>query len=163
MRMTLIACAAAAGLALAAVSQAETQTFVGFTVGVRTGSPEPRPIEWRTEPSVIWVGSVAIVDRDACRDDVFRSNRAWWRMSDGWWYRSSSWRGPWVSVDVRRVPRGVLDLPAGRWKHHPHGGPPGQLKKARREAHESAREARREDRDHDRDHDHGKGHDHDRD
>lgn len=127
MRRTLIACAAAASLAVAAVSYAETQTYFGFSVGLRSG--EPRPIEWRSEPSVTWVGSVAIVDRDACHDDVFRSERYWWRMHDGWWYRSSSWRGPWASVDVRKVPRSVLDLPGPRWKHHPHGGPPGQMKK----------------------------------
>lgn len=147
MRTTLIACVAAAGLALAGVSNAETQTWFGFTVGMRSGPAEPRPIEWRSEPSVVWVGSVAIVDRDACHDDVFRSERAWWRMHDGWWYRSTSWRGPWAAVDVRKVPRSVLELPAARWKHHPHGGPPGQLKKERREA---WREDRREDRRHDR-------------
>ena len=143
MKRTLIACAALS-LALAAAAHAETQTYFGFSVGIRSASYEPRPIEWRSEPSIVWVGSVAIVDHDACHDDVFRCDRSWWRMSDGWWYRSSSWRGPWVGVDVRRVPRAVLDLPGPRWKHHPHGGPPGQLKKMRRE---HAREEWREDRD----------------
>lgn len=161
MRRTWIACAAALGLALAATAHAETETWFGFTVGMRTASAEPRPIVWRSEPSVVWVGSVAIVDRDACDDDVFRCNGSWWRMSDGWWYRSSSWRGPWAAVDVRRVPRSVLDLPGPRWKHHPHGGPPGQLKKARREARQDAREAWREDRREERREErreHGRGH-----
>jgi hypothetical protein len=155
MKRTLIACAALS-LALAATANAETQTYFGFTVGIRSASYEPRPIEWRTEPSVVWVGGVAIVDRDACHDDVFRANRAWWRMSDGWWYRSSSWRGPWVAVDVRRVPRTVLDLPGHRWKHHPHGGPPGQMKKMKMRR-EHAREEWREDRDDDRGRGRGNG------
>jgi hypothetical protein len=151
MKRRLIALIVAAGLMGAASLHAETQSWFGFEIGIRGGSPAPRPIEWRSEPSVVWVGHVAVVDHDACYDDVFRCDQAWWRMSDGWWYRSSSWRGPWVGVDVRRVPRTVLELPAGRWKHHPHGGPPGQMKKMRREEY---REAVREDR-----HDHGRGHD----
>lgn len=159
-RTTLIASALAAGMTLAAVSHAGTQTWFGFTVGVRQASYEPRPIQWRSEPSVVWVGRVAIVDRDACHDDVFRCDRAWWRMSDGWWYRSSSWRGPWTAVDVRKVPRNVLELPSRRWKHHPHGGPPGQVRKMGREDREAWREDRRRDhRDerHDDRHDDGRG------
>lgn len=131
MKKSWIVLVALAGLAFAPPAHAGTQTWFGFSIGVRGGSPDPRPIEWRAEPSVVWVGHVAVVDRDACSDDVFRCDRAWWRMSDGWWYRSSSWRGPWVAVDVRRVPRDVLDLPGRHWKRHPHGGPPGRMKKSR--------------------------------
>ena len=150
MRTAWIAIAAAAALATASLASAETQTWFGFTVGVSGGSSAPRAIAWRSEPSVVWVGHVAIVDRDACDDDVFRCERSWWRMSDGWWYRSSSWRGPWDRVDVRRVPRAVLDLPPRHWKHHPHGGPPGQLKKDRR--------GWDDDRDDDRGHGRRRGH-----
>jgi hypothetical protein len=158
MKKTWLVLAAIAGLALAPAAYAETQTWFGFSIGIQGGSPQPRPIEWRTEPSVVWVGHVAVVDRDACYDDVFRCSGSWWRMSDGWWYRSSSWRGPWTAVDVRRVPRSVLDLPATRWKHHPHGGPPGQMKKSKNSAHEQAERSGRGDGDDD----HGKGRGHDR-
>lgn len=131
MKKTCLVLVAIAGLALAPAAFAETQTWFGFSIGVQGGSPAPRPIQWRSEPSVVWVGHVAVVDHDACYDDVFRCGGAWYRMSDGWWYRGSSWRGPWMAVDVRRVPRDVLDLPPRHWKHHPHGGPPGQMKKSR--------------------------------
>lgn len=131
MRKTLIAWAVVACFVAAGAAHAETQTYFGFTIGVRSGSPPPEPIVWRSEPSVVWVGTVAVVDRDYCDDDVFRCDRYWWRMEDGWWFRSTSWRGPWMSVDVRRVPRAVLNLPPRHWKHHPHGGPPGQMKKMR--------------------------------
>jgi hypothetical protein len=150
MRTTLLACVAAAGIAFAGVSHAGTQTWFGFTIGVRSGAPAPSAIQWRSEPSIVWVGHVAIVDRDACYDDVFRAQRYWWRMSDGWWYRSTSWRGPWVSVDVRRVPRDVLELPSRRWKHHPHGGPPGLRRDVRRDSREEARREVRQDRRDDR-------------
>jgi len=169
MRTTLIACVAASVLALAGVAHAETQTWFGFSIGIRSGSPAPEPIVWRSEPSIVWVGHVAIVDHDACNDDVFRADRYWWRMSNGWWYRSTSWRGPWMSVDVRRVPRPVLELPAQRWKHHPKYNPPGHYVRdaahrrqerrmdRREDRRDDRREARREDRREDR------GHGHDRD
>ena len=99
-------------------AQAQTQTWFGFQVGVSGGSPPLAPV-FRSEPRVIVVNDVQVVDDDHCSDDVFRTENTWWRLRGGYWYRSSSWRGPWASVDVRRVPDRVLVLPARTWKHHP--------------------------------------------
>jgi len=114
-------------IAAASVAHAETRTWVGFNIGISGGSPPP--IYWHEQPRVMYVQDVAIVDDPRCPDDVFRYDNMWWRMRDGWWYRSPSWRGPWRTVDVRYVPQRVLYVPAQRWKHHPLGGPPGQMKK----------------------------------
>ena len=46
----------------------------------------------------------------------------------GYWYRARSYRGPFRVCEVRYVPRAILNVP-GRYWRHPHGGPPGQLKK----------------------------------
>jgi hypothetical protein len=59
------------------------------------------------------------VDESYCDDDVFRVNNVWWRLHAGHWFRATHWRGPWVVMDVRRVPERVLVLPARHWKHHP--------------------------------------------
>jgi hypothetical protein len=117
----------ALAIVLAAPAGAQPRTWVGFQVGIQAGSPPP--IEWSGPPHVVVVRDVEVVDDDRCPDDVFVYHRAWWRMSNGWWYRGSSWRGPWRAVDVRVVPASVLYVPSNRWKHHPHGGPPGQMKK----------------------------------
>ena len=98
---------------------AATQTWFGFQMGVSGGTPPPPPVIWRSEPRVIVVDDVQVVDDDRCGDDVFRSDSMWWRLSGGYWYRSASWRGPWIGVDVRRVPERVLVVPARHWKHHP--------------------------------------------
>ena len=111
----------------ASAAQAQTRTWVGFQVGLSGGSPPP--LYWREEPRVVLVEHVAVVEDARCEDDVFRYDNAWWRMRNGWWSRSPSWSGPWRAVDVRYVPQRVLYVPAARWKHHPHGGPPGQMKK----------------------------------
>jgi len=65
------------------------------------------------------VNDVYVVDDDRCGDDIFRADNLWWRMRGGYWYRAASWRGPWMAVDVRRVPERVLVVPARHWKHHP--------------------------------------------
>ncbi len=96
---------------------AETQTWFGFQVGISGGSAPP-PV-FRAEPRVVYVSDVYVVDDDRCDDDVFRSDNVWWRMRGGYWYRANTWRGPWVGVDVRRVPERVLVVPASHWKHHP--------------------------------------------
>lgn len=123
MKRLLIFAATLVLVSQAVPSHAETQTWFGFQVGVSGGSAPPPPVVFRTQPRVIVVNEVQIVDDDRCDDDVFRSDNMWWRLNGGYWYRSSSWRGPWVGVDVRRVPERVLVVPASHWKHHPrHGG-----------------------------------------
>jgi hypothetical protein len=97
---------------------AETQTWFGFQVGVAIGDPPP-PVSFRSEPRLNFVGEVEVVDDSRCHDDVFRTENIWWRLRGGYWYRAASWRGPWVSVDVRRVPERVLVVPEQHWKHHP--------------------------------------------
>jgi hypothetical protein len=128
-------------------AQAQTQTWFGFQVGVSDGSPPPPPV-FRSEPRVIVVNDVQVVDDDHCSDDVFRTENTWWRLRGGYWYRSASWRGPWASVDVRRVPDRVLVLPARTWKH-----PPRQDVRTVAMVHRDGRDhCRRRGRDHEREH-----------
>jgi len=110
MKRLWIFAAALATFASAQPLHAETQTWFGFQVGISGGS---------APPPVFHVNDVYVVDDNRCPDDVFRANNAWWRLHGGYWYRSNSWRGPWRTVDVRRVPERVLVVPASHWKHHP--------------------------------------------
>ena len=147
----------AAALAVVSVAQplhAETQTWFGFQVGISGGSPAP-PVVFRSEPHVVMVNDVYVVDDPRCGDDMFRADNMYWRMRGGYWYRAVSWRGPWAAVDVRRVPERVLVVPARNWKHHP-----------RYESHTVVVEHEHHDngrlRGDSHDHDHGHGdHDHD--
>ena len=98
---------------------AATQTWFGFQVGVSGGNAPPPPVVFRTQPHIIVVNDVQVVDDDRCDDDVFCSDNMWWRLRGGYWFRSATFRGPWVSVDVRRVPERVLVVPERNWKHPP--------------------------------------------
>lgn len=112
----------AAALVLLSQAQplhADTRTWFGFNVGISGGSPSPPPVMFHAEPACVALNGVYIVNESYCDDDVFRYNNVWWRLHAGHWYRASHWRGPWVTMDVRRVPERVLIVPARHWKHHP--------------------------------------------
>ena len=153
-RMLFILAIAVALTGQTAPAHAQTQTWFGFQVGVSGGNAPP-PVIFRSEPRYIVVDDVQVVDDDRCDDDVFRANNSWWRLRGGYWYRAASWRGPWMSIDVRRVPERVLVVPARHWKHHPRHG---------REGRDGRTVIVVRDRDGDRHgRRHGKGHGHDRD
>ncbi len=104
------------------------ETRMGFTVGV-VGAPPPPPVVV-AEPAVVQVETGAYVVADpVVQYDMFRYGPVWYLYSGGYWYQAPSSRGPFAVVDVRSVPRPVLAVPPGRWKNHPHGGPPGQERK----------------------------------
>ena len=150
MRKALFA-AAFVACTLAAPAHAGPDVWLGFPVDFRHAPTAPR-IVITSEPRVEVVREVAVVEDPRCDDDMFRYHDSWYVMRNRYWYRSASWRGPWLAVDVHRVPREIIEVPRAKWKHHPLGGPPGQLKKMRRE------EMREQGDDDDRGHGHGKGH-----
>jgi len=119
MKRLMMIAAALTVMSLAQPLHAETQTWFGFHVGISGGSPSPPPIAFRSEPHYVMVNDVYVVDDDRCGDDVFRTDNVYWRLRGGYWYRAANWRGPWVAVDVRRVPERVLVVPSRHWKHHP--------------------------------------------
>jgi hypothetical protein len=119
-------------LALACVEApgADAGTYYGFTIGVSNAPPPPR-IVLAERPDLVAVPGSLVYSVRNVDYDVWRYNGAYYAYNDGYWYRSSKTSGPYVVVDVRRVPETILRVPAQSWKHHPHGGPPGQMKKGR--------------------------------
>ncbi len=106
---------------------------VSADINVRIG-PRPAPIVvFDREPDVVLVPRSRVYYVDHDRYDLYRYGRYWYINDDGYWFRASSYRGPFVSISVKRVPRSIVVVPARYRRHpaHPHGGPPGQLKKDR--------------------------------
>jgi hypothetical protein len=120
---------------------------VSADINVRIG-PRPAPVVvFDREPDVVLVPRSRVYYVDHDRYDLYRYGRYWYINDDGYWFRASSYRGPFVSISVGRVPRSIVVVPARYRRHpaHPHGGPPGQMKKGRA--------VYRDDRHHDHDHD----------
>ena len=112
----------------AAPLEAGSTTYFGFSIGVNNAPPPPRVVVVE-RPQAIAVGRVYLIENSDY--DTFQYGSAYYCYNDGYWYRARNYNGPFVVVDVRSVPRPILDVPAPHWKHHPHGGPPGQMKRAR--------------------------------
>ncbi len=134
MKRTIPCVAFAALLSVLATSagHAAVRTYLGFTVGVTSAPPAP-VVVFREQPHLylvpntgVWVVEDPVYRLDY---DMFRYGNAWYVYDDGFWYRARSYAGPYRVVDVRYVPRRVLVVPASHWRSHPHGGPPGQMKK----------------------------------
>jgi len=105
-------------------------TYFGFEVGVRSAPPPPRVVLVDDPQFMVVEGTGVYVVTNADPDyDVFRYGSYWYVCYDSYWYRARSYRGPFAVIDVRSVPRAVVSVPPGHWRHHPHGGPPGQMKK----------------------------------
>ena len=91
-------------------------TSVGFSATV-TDAPPPPPVAVVDPAGVVIEGGVYVVTDPAVRHDLYRYGGAWYLHSSGFWYRAARPAGPFVVVEARRVPRPVLTVPAGRWRH----------------------------------------------
>ena len=109
---------------------AEVNTTFGFHMDISNAPPAPR-VAYVREPRLLPVPDtrVYVVDDDECDHDYFRYGTYWYVQRGGWWYRARAWRGPFMAIRASAVPPVILNVPARYWRHHPHGGPPGQMKK----------------------------------
>ena len=123
MRRTMLVIMALA--ALTSMAHAEDRLYFGFEIGVANAPAAPR-VNLKAEPRLVAVGETRVhVLADPFDWDLFRYGGSWYMYSKGYWYRASVHTGPFRVVDVRVVPTVVLRVPPERWRHHPHGGPPG--------------------------------------
>lgn len=107
---------------------AHAHSSVGINV-VIGNAPPPPVVVFREEPRLVVVpnSTVYVVDEPADYD-VFRYGVFWYVFDDGYWYRARTYRGPFRVVNTRYVPTAISNVPS-KWWRHPHGGPPGQMKK----------------------------------
>lgn len=80
----------------------------GYWASGRTFSSKPR---MGSIPS-----SAVTYARRAADYDLYRLHGTWYLVDNGVWYRSTSWRGPFLSIRASAVPREVLTIPS-RYRH----------------------------------------------
>ena len=89
---------------------AQTSATFRLQIGDRYRGPdlgfydEPRAYPVRGASGVYYVR--------AGRNDVYRYGNTWYMNYNGDWYRAGTYRGPWVFVSYRSVPRQVWMVPA---------------------------------------------------
>ena len=104
-------------LLLAAPAFAQTRTYFGFNIGISNAPPPPRVRFYQPPPVVLVPNSSVYVVENPYGYDMFRYGGFFYVSNDGYWYRASSYRGPFVAVDARYVPRAIYSVPPGHWRH----------------------------------------------
>jgi hypothetical protein len=123
------------GLLLPLAARAETSVGVSINIG---NAPPPPAMVVREEPRYVVVpgSSVYVCDDDRIGYDSFHYGVYFYTYNGGYWYRARRWGGPYRAIEVRYVPRAIMTVPANRWHHHPHGGPPGLVRRGYRHGHD---------------------------
>ncbi len=127
-----VALLVASTLAVSTVpASAETRTYFGFRIDFGNAPPPPR-VEFVRAPRMVMVPGmrVMVLGEQDPGYDMFRYGSWYYVCNDGYWYRARSFRGPFGWIDARKVPRPMFDVPGRHWRHHPMGGPPGQMRKS---------------------------------
>jgi hypothetical protein len=102
-----------------------SDAYLGFSVDI-SNAPPPPAVVFERDPDLVFLPGNSVYMVRNSDYDMFRYGSSWYLSYGGYWYRAPSYRGPYSVVRVQRVPSPVLRVPPERWKHHPHGGPPGQ-------------------------------------
>jgi hypothetical protein len=117
---TMLALAAALTLTLAASSQAGTSVSIGVELG---NAPPPPVVVYRSYPHWRYVPGpqVYVMKDEQLGYDYFRYGGMFYIYNNGWWYRAGSYRGPFVAIEPRFVPRPFFAMTEQqyRWRHHP--------------------------------------------
>jgi hypothetical protein len=123
-------------LAIAVPSGVHAQSL---DIRLRVGTAPPPPqIVYHDVPrtEIIPNTSVYVVLGDRHDYDYFRYGVYWYIYRGDHWYRARRFNGPFTVCDAKYVPHAIINVPQRYWRNHPHGGPPGQMKKAERAFHE---------------------------
>jgi hypothetical protein len=110
-----------------------TASQAGVDIDVNIGTPPPPPaVFFEREPEVVLVPRTKVYYVPRVSEyDMYRHGSYWYVNKGGYWYRARKYAGPFTVVEYRTVPREIIVLPREYHHHpiHPHGGPPGQMKK----------------------------------
>jgi hypothetical protein len=91
------------------VSSSRASTSDGVSASART---------FTTKPKMRKISTMDVTYARGIEDfDFYRYRGTYYLVEDGVWYSADSWRGPFLSMSARRVPRAVLTVPAAYRRH----------------------------------------------
>ena len=111
--MACLGCALALSSPTSSAS-ARTSVSVDLHFGDRYRGPD---VVFYDEPDVVVVPGTRVYYVPDYDYDVYRCGRYWYYNYDDGWYRSRSYRGPWIYVGYRSVPRQIGYMPY-RYRRH---------------------------------------------
>lgn len=98
-----------------------------YSARVEISNAPPLRIGWISRPAyAVEYRGVYVVDSHAydADCDIFQYSGNWYAYTGGYWYRARSYDGPYLAIQVTRVPDRIFDVPQRHWKRgHPYGAP----------------------------------------
>ena len=95
-------------------------TAADLSVGIRVGEKyHGDRLRFRHRPRMTVVPGSRVYYSNDSRGNLYRYGNYYYGYDSGRWYRSSSYRGPWIYVHGRIVPRAVYTVPTeyrGNWR-----------------------------------------------
>ena len=118
-------------IALPFAASAAHGTYLGFQITIGNAPPPPRVV-YETEPRMAHVrdSRVWALDEDPGYD-MFSYGSYYYINDSGYWYRSRDYRGPYIVIDARMVPRALHDVPPEHWHHRPYYAAPERRQQGR--------------------------------
>jgi hypothetical protein len=121
-----------AGLLLIAAFAAAGCAPLGMSATMQIHSAPPPAVEFNVEPHFSYLAHrrVSVIADDGFGYDMFSTGGTYYLYSGGNWYRSQAPRGPFVAIEMRRVPRQIFDVDDQdyHWRSHPEGWHGGRQK-----------------------------------
>ena len=93
---------------------ARTSVSVDLHFGDRYRGPD---VVFYDDPDVVVIPGTRVYYVSDYDYDMYRCGRFWYYNYDGGWYRARNYRGPWIYVGYRSVPREISYVPH-RYRRH---------------------------------------------
>jgi hypothetical protein len=93
----------------------------GASITLRMGDRYRGPnLGFNDQPTVVRIPGRGVYYVQDSDNDVYRYGNNWYLNYNGDWYRADSYRGPWIFVGYRSVPRDIYTVPTNyrRWQDY---------------------------------------------
>jgi len=115
----------------AGLMPAEPSRAADVHIGIDIGTPPPPPIVLAEPPRLALVPRLPVYYAPSLPYNFFYYDGRYFTYDDGGWSWAVSSRGPWIAIELGRVPQPILSVPVayykappGHWKKHRQGPPP---------------------------------------
>ena len=78
---------------------------VSADINIRLGNRPAPVVVFDEEPEVVLVPRSRVYYVEHRGYDLYRYGRYWYINDSGYWFRAASYRGPFVGIELRHVPR----------------------------------------------------------
>ena len=84
---------------------------VSADINIRLGNRPAPVVVFDEEPEVVLVPRSRVYYVEHRGYDLYRYGRYWYINDSGYWFRAASYRGPFVGIELRHVPRSITVVP----------------------------------------------------